>query len=340
MSSFEVPPRAERVAEKLADFAKEEEPEGRRRGDWSRAEARQAKRLGVVLLVIATFFVLELAGALAARSNVLKADALHLLMDVMALGMSLAAMHLAVRRPTSRFTFGLRRAEPVAAVFNAMLVIFATVEIVKDGVEALRGNPAPPAAGLMLVVAIAALAVNGISAWMLHDVMGHDHHGHAHAHDSPAGKGHHLNLKGARLHLVGDTLGSLAALVAAIILRCGGPASVDAIGSFIVAVILIIGAFGLLWDAMLVLLEAAPSHLPVERVRAAVAGVTGVLEVRDLHVWTLGAGHDAISVHLRCTADADDLGARVADHLRKQFQAKYVTVQVERGRSDDVSLLP
>src|SRR5678816_1456279 len=95
---------------------------------FTAAEARQARRLGVVLAIVATFFVFELLGAIFARSNVLKADALHLMMDVFALAMSLVAMRLAVVRPTPRFTFGLRRAEPVAAIFNAMLVLGATTE--------------------------------------------------------------------------------------------------------------------------------------------------------------------------------------------------------------------
>src|SRR5262249_60739319 len=98
----------------------------------------------MVLVLVAFFFVAELAGAIAARSEVLKVDALPLLMDVFALAMSLVAMRLAVRRPTARFTFGLRRAEPVAALFNAALVIVATIGIVREGIEGLRlGNEAP-----------------------------------------------------------------------------------------------------------------------------------------------------------------------------------------------------
>ncbi|MDB4995904.1 MAG: Cobalt-zinc-cadmium resistance protein CzcD, partial [Myxococcaceae bacterium] len=143
-------------------------PSERVEGTFTVQEARQAKRLTIVLAIIAMFFGLELAGALVARSNVLKADALHLLMDVFALAMSLLAMRLAVRRPTPRFTFGLRRAEPVAAIFNAMLVLGATIEIVRDGIEQLRGvGGEPPHAGLMLIVSIGALGVNGLSSWLL-----------------------------------------------------------------------------------------------------------------------------------------------------------------------------
>jgi len=325
----------------------------------------------VVLVLIGVFFVFELAGAIAARSQVLKADALHLLMDVLAISMSLVAMKLAVRRPTPRFTFGLRRAEPVAAIFNSLLVLVATVEIVKDAIEQLRGQGEPPAATIMLLVSMGALVVNGVSAWLLHDVIGHHGHGHGHAHDHGHGHahadhahgslplrgrvgvregthghahghdgesekgahvgGHGLNLRGARLHLLGDALGSLAALVAAIVIRAGGPPSVDAFASFLVAIILVLGALGLLRDATLVLLEASPVHLPVAAVRAIVRNFPGVREVHDMHVWTLGAGHDAIIVHVRSDDGDPELATRLGRKLRDEFSCEYVTVQVEKS---------
>ncbi len=359
------------------------------RGVFTAGEARQARRLTLVLFVIATFFVVELAGALVARSVVLQADAVHLLMDVFALAMSVLAMRLAVRRPTARFTFGLRRAEPVAAIFNAGLVLVATAEIVHEGVQALGGAPAPRA-DLMMVVATAALIVNGMSAWLLHDALKHGHGGHGHAHDpdnpedeegeaeggahahghaegdahahghdnahghedghgqgqgqgqgqeqeqgeaggkrKPKHAGHSLNLRGAWLHLAGDTLGSLAALVAAIVIRFGGPAAVDPIASFLVASILVFGALRLVRDAILVLMEAAPQHLPVGAVRAVVLATPDVVGIHDLHVWTLGAGHDAITVHVQARTNDAALAARVSRRLRKKFHVEYVTVQVD-----------
>jgi cation diffusion facilitator family transporter len=307
-------------------------------GSFTVGEARQAKRLFIVLVTIALFFVAELGGAIAARSEVLKVDALHLLMDVFALGMSLVAMRLAVRRPTARFTFGLRRAEPVAALFNAVLVIVATAGIVREGIEGLRTGSEAPNAGIMLYVAMGALLVNGISAWLIHGAIHHSHdgHAHAHAHHDPEHEhgakkkvhGHAMNLRGAWLHLLGDTLGSLAALAAAIVIRAGGPPSVDPLASFLVAAILLAGAFRLIRDATLVLLEAAPQHLPVGAVRNVVAAFPGVAHVHDLHVWTLGAGHDAITVHVQARPDAT-LARRLSDRLRARFDVEYVTVQVE-----------
>jgi len=311
-------------------------------GAFTPGEARQARRLATVLGLVSAFFVLELAGAIVADSVVLQADALHLLMDVLALGVSLFAMRLAVRRPTPRFTYGLRRAEPVAAIFSAVLVLATTVGIVIEGIVALHAK-VPPRATIMLVVATMALFVNGTSAWLLHDAIGHGHE-HAHDPDNPDdhdhdddhdhahgghGKGHTLNLRCAWLHLIGDTLGALAALVAALVIRFGGPASADPIASFIVAGILLFGSLRLLRDATLVLLEAAPRHLSVATIREIVASFPGVSAVHDLHVWTLGAGHDAVTVHVKTLSTDPTLGQRLGEKIRSTLKVEYVTVQVE-----------
>jgi cobalt-zinc-cadmium efflux system protein len=320
---------------------------------FTAGEARQARRLKMVLGLVGGFFVLELGGALWAESVVLQADAAHLLMDVLALGMSLFAMRLAVRRPTARFTFGLRRAEPVAAIFSALLVLATTAGIVVEGIEALGGQT-PPRATVMLVVAVMAIFVNGLSAWLLHDSMGHghahdpdnpdDHDDHEHRVD-PAGPpaehkahGHALNLRGAWLHLMGDTLGGVAALVAALIIRFGGSPKADPIASFAVAAILLFGSLRLLRDALLVLLEASPRHLPLATVRQLIVGFPGVVALHDLHVWTLGAGHDAVTVHVRADTLDPSFGQRLSERIRSVLGVEYVTVQVEVG--DEVCRAP
>jgi cation diffusion facilitator family transporter len=329
----------------------------RRHGEFTAGEARQAKGLATVLVIVAGFFGFELLGALVAHSVVLEADALHLLMDVLALAVSLVAMRVAVRRPTPRFTFGMRRAEPVAGIFNAMLVLAATAEILREAIEELHGG-GEPRAGIMLVVAVAALVVNGISAWLLHGVLhehGHDHaHAHGHDHDhadeharaasvatsarepgAPAAgapkkaRGHSLNLRGVWLHLLGDALGSVAALVAAIVIKLGGPVTIDAIASFVVAAILLFSAVRVVRDATLVLLEAAPVHIPVGAVREVILAFPGIAEVHALHIWTLGAGHDAITAHVRASAPDPTLARKLSLSLREAFEAEYVTVQVE-----------
>jgi len=303
----------------------------------AQTERRQARRLLVVLVVIALFFVVELVGAKLAQSDVLEADAFHLLMDVFALAISLGAMRVAAAHPSDRFTFGLRRAEPLAALFNGVLVVGVCAELIRDAIHDLV-NPTMPKQDIMLIVATLALVVNGISAWVLHGAMHvghrHDHH-HDHHHDDE-GEGHshghaaHLNLRGAWLHLLGDALGSLAAFVAGLAIKLGSSPLVDPIASFVVVAILLVGAYRLLRDAGANLLDAAPKHLPVAKVKKVLLAMEGVKDIHALHVWSLGTGHDAVSAHVIVDEAHLDLGAKAAQKLRHDLEIEYVTVQVEK----------
>lgn len=323
-------------------------------------ERRQSGRLVIILLMIGAFFFVELVGARMAQSDVLQADAFHLLMDVFAIAISLASLRIASRKPGRRYTFGLRRAEPLTALLNGILVLGVAAELVRDAIEHL-GQTSTPKTGLMLIIATAALVVNGLNAWLLHGVMGHhghdhgptpavkhdDAHGHAdapsnrpHAHDvhehdhdhdahGAVPHGHQLNMRGAWLHLIGDALGSVAAFAAGLAMRLGAPPIVDPLASFVVVAILVVGAVRLLRDAVMVLVDAAPAHLPVPDVEKALLGFEGVASVVSLHVWTLGTGHDAITAHVRSPSTDPTLGARACEALRKKFTVEYVTVQVD-----------
>lgn len=350
-------------------------------------ERRQSSRLLIIVGLIACFFVFELIGARMAKSDVLEADAFHLLMDVFAIAISLAALRIASRKPSRRYTFGLRRAEPLTALLNGILVLGVAAELVRDAIEHL-GETQVPKTGLMLIVATAALVVNGLNAWLLHGVMGHhghahgghdhghaghsghdhgshdhashdhgshDHAGHAHAHAHSDGAhpsnrpnahdvhehdhdhdahgavphGHQLNMRGAWLHLIGDALGSVAAFGAGLAMRLGAPPIVDPLASFVVVAILVVGAVRLLRDAVMVLVDAAPEHLPVPEIEKALLAFDGIKAVVSLHVWTLGTGHDAITAHVRSPSTDPTLGARACEALRKKFTVEYVTVQVD-----------
>lgn len=300
---------------------------------FTRAEAHQIRRLRAVFALTVVFVGFELAGALFARSQVLLADALHLLLDVLALALSIGAMRLAVRAPTDRFTFGLRRVEPLAALFNGLVVLVVALAIAREAVLDLESTTVPRPT-VMLLVAVAALLVHGLSAWLIHDAIehrepihdhGHDHdHGHEHAHRH----GHALNLRGVWLHLVGDVLGAITALVAAVVIQLGGPARVDAVGSLFVALILLVGAGKLLRDATWVLLDAAPAHLAAHVVRELVAADPGVAEVLQLRVWTLGAGHDAVAVEVRARVTDESLASRLRERIQHQLGAELVMVHV------------
>jgi cation diffusion facilitator family transporter len=298
-----------------------------------RPDARAASKLPYVLVATFGFFVTELIASYYAESKALRADAIHLLADVFAIAIAYTAFRLADRRPSARFTFGLRRIEAVAALVNAVLVLLGAGEIVHEGVSALREGAAPRP-GIMLAVAGAALLVHGLNATLLH----RDLHGHGHEHSSPhvhAGPGHRLHVRGAWLHVLGDALGAFCALVAAIAMRLGASPIVDPIASFAVAALLILGGVRLIREAALVLLEAAPRHLPIDDIEAAVCGVAGVECVHRLRVWSLGTGYDAIALHVSSAAGQDlSLAAKVERVLKARFHVDYVCVQVDPPEDD------
>jgi cobalt-zinc-cadmium efflux system protein len=307
-------------------------------------ERRQRRRLTFVLVITSLFFCVEYIGAWKSGSAVLQADALHLLMDIGALGLSLFAMRLARRPRTADRNFGYLRAEPLTALLNAVLVLATALEIVRDGASALVAHKQPEPT-IMLVVAAIALGVNGLSAWLIHGAMhgmpgahahahdhghthgndehGHDEHGHDHGH-----AGHSLNLRGVWLHLLGDALGSLAALVAALVIRFGGPAAIDPIASFFVAAILTVGGWRLLRDALRVLSDAAPK-LRKDGLREALAALPGVAAVVDLHVWTVGAGTHAAMVRLRAAPAASGLASKAATLLKREYGVEIANVQID-----------
>ena len=294
---------------------------------FTRAEAHQIRRLRAVFALTVVFVGFELAGALFARSQVLLADALHLLLDVLALALSIGAMRLAVRAPTDRFTFGLRRVEPLAALFNGLVVLVVALAIAREAVLDFASTTVPRPT-VMLIVAAAALLVHGLSAWLIHDAIEHRDPVHDHAHEHAHRHGHALNLRGVWLHLVGDVLGAITALVAAVVIQLGGPARVDAVGSLFVALILLVGAGKLLRDATWVLLDAAPAHLAAHVVRELVAADPGVAEVLQLRVWTLGAGHDAVAVEVRARVTDESLASRLRERIQHQLGAELVMVHV------------
>lgn len=260
------------------------EPEGSRARaprPWTAQERSQLRRVTVAAVVLALFFCFQMTGAILARSDVLRAEALHILTDVAALGLALLAMHAARHEVAGRFSYGLRRAEPIAALVNALVVLGATALLVTNAIDDLRTG-ATPDADIMLWVAICAVVINGASAWLIHGAIDPMHqHGHGvlhvhvpEAHDAHEDdhlceqghvyvpghelhEGHALNLRGAFLHLAGDAMGSTAAVVAALLVRLGISPKADPIAAFVVAGILVYAAGRLIRDAARALVDIA-----------------------------------------------------------------------------------
>lgn len=238
-----------------------------------------SKTLIVVLVMTALFMVVEAVAGYVSGSLALLADAGHMLIDVGALALTAFTAWLARKPASPTKTYGYLRMEIFAAVVNGAALIGIAVAVVREAIERLN---APPAirVDIFLIAAIAGLLINMVSLKMLH---GHRHGG--------------LNVRGAYLHVLGDLLGSVGALIAALIVMYTGWNLADPIMSILLSLLILGGAWQLLKESTAILLEAAPPHVPLDQVRQKLLAVDGVQDVHDLHVWTVTSGVVAMSGH-------------------------------------------
>ncbi len=277
--------------------------------------------LVIALAITSVFLVAEVVGGLLTGSLALLADAGHMATDVAALSLSLFAVWLARRPATPERSFGFYRAEVLAALVNAATLVAISVFIFWEAFQRL-GAPPEVDSGPMLAVAVAGLAANAASAWVLMRGGGHEEN---------------LNTRGAFLHVVGDMLGSVGAIAAALVMLATGWYLADPLLSAGIGALILWGSWRLLRESVDVLLEATPKGINPAAVRAAMERVPGVAGVHDLHIWTVTSGLIALSGHveLRSAANGD---VRQAWHgtllglttlLRDRFAISHVTLQPE-----------
>lgn len=280
-------------------------------GEVGRGEA--GGRLVLVLTITAIFMVAEVVGGLLSNSLALLADAGHMFTDVAALGLSVFAMRLAKAPQTTKRTFGLVRLEILAALVNGAALLVISGFIFLEAWERLR-EPVVIDGTIMLVVAALGLAVNVVGALLLH----------SHAHDN-------LNVRGAYLHVLGDLLGSVGAIIAGVVVLTTGWAPIDAIASAVIALLILYGAWNLVREAADVLLESVPSHVDMDAILAALSTIDGLEELHDVHVWTLTSGFVALSGH--GVIDDPTEHTRILEEVRARMRAhgiEHVTFQIEQ----------
>lgn len=272
-------------------------------------------RLKIALVATAFLAVLEVGGGIASHSLALLSDAAHVMMDVVALAIALAASIQATRPATERQTFGFARLEILAALGNGALLLAVTILIV---IEAIRRfvTPELPQGMVMIVIAAIGLAVNVAIGVMLMRA----------AHQT-------LNVRAALLHVGGDALGAIAVVAGGAVIALSGAAWVDPALSLFVSAIIVAGVVGIVRQATHVLLESAPDHAQIPAVRQRIRACDGVVEVHDLHVWSIGSGTHALSAHVvlddRRISEATAVLERINVAMRRDFDITHVTVQFE-----------
>lgn len=298
----------------------------------SAAAGGSTGRLRLALIATAAVAALEVAGGIRAGSLALLSDAAHVAMDVVALAIALAAAVAAKRPATQRQTYGFARYEILAALANGALLTAVTVLVVLEAVRRFA-HPETPAGGLMAAVAGIGLAVNlAVGALLLRGERAGHGHGHEHG---VSGPGHEpsLNLRAALLHVAGDALGGAAVVAGGLIIARTGAAWLDPLLSLLVSAIIVAGVVGIVRQATDVLLESAPGHAAVPAVRERITLVDGVVDVHDLHVWTIGSGSHALSAHVvlddRKLSEAGAILRSIDGALRAEFGIGHVTVQFE-----------
>ncbi len=276
----------------------------------ARPESGRALTWALVLTIVIA--VAEVVGGLLARSLALLADAGHMVTDAGALGLSLFALMMARRPPTAEKSFGYYRLEILAALLNGTLLIGLTVWIVAEAVGRLH-SPLAIRPGLMLAVAALGLAANLVAVSMLHRA-----------------KDENLNTRSAYLHILGDTLGSVGAIAAAGVILLTGWLPADPLISVAIAALILVSAVRLVWESVDILLEAAPGHVSLPDLQTAIAGVSGVTGVHDLHVWTVSNGIVAMSGHAT-VPDPRQQQAALEEICRRvrTFGIQHVTIQTE-----------
>lgn len=295
-------------------------------GDGARAERVALRPLAIALSITLALMAVEVVGGLLTNSLALLADAGHMATDAAALALSLFAVWLARRPATPSRSFGFYRAEVLAALVNAATLVAVSIFIFWEAFRRI-GSPPEVDSGPMLAVAVGGLAANAVSAWVLTRGGGHEHN---------------LNTRGAFLHVMGDMLGSVGAIAAALVMLATGWYLADPILSAGIGGLILWGSWRLLRESVDVLLEATPKGIDPAAVGAAMAGVPGVAGVHDLHVWTVTSGLIALSVHVEMGSGGEggDGGEAwqgtllaLTAMLRERFGISHVTLQPEEAHT-------
>ena len=278
------------------------------------AHGSARKALAIALALVLGYAGVEVVVGLAADSIALLADAAHMLSDALALGLALFAAWLAQRPATPERSFGWRRAEVLAALANAVALVALGLWIIWAAIGRFT-DPPEVTGGWVLAAGVAGFVVNLAAARVLH------------------GAGSGLNVRAALLHVFADLASSAGVVVAGLVLLVTGWPYADPITGLLIGVLVVLSTFGVLRETIGVLLEGAPSEIDAREVGAAIASAEGVVDVHDLHLWTITSGFPALSAHVFVAAGADchairrDLDAM----LRDRFGVTHTTLQVEHA---------
>ena len=289
-----------------------------------RRGAESVRKLKLALALTAVYMFAEAIGGWWTNSLALIADAGHMLTDVAALSLTLAAIWFASRPATAKKTFGYYRLEILAAFVNGIALVLISLWVIYEAYE--RWQTPPEIKGTALtIIAVGGLLVNIVCAGLLHG---------DHAHD--------LNMRSAWLHVIGDALGSVTAIAAGVLIVSLGWLWADAASSVLISLIIIVGAWNLIKESVNVLLEGTPAHINLKAVEETIRNTENVEDVHDLHIWTITSGMEALSVHIihRDEVSQKALLQNVRAKLHDEFGIDHLTIQMETLEEEHIEMHP
>lgn len=293
---------------------------GNHHGHSHGAGVTDERRIGWAFIIIFLFMFIEAAGGLIAGSLALLADAGHMVSDAAALGMSWVALRIGKRPADAVRSYGYQRIEVLVAFVNGCTLFVIAGWIVFEAVRRFTA-PVPVLGGTMLAVAIAGLLANIIAFFVLN-----------------GGNRNNLNMRSAWLHVLGDLLGFIVAIIAAGIILWTGWSPIDPILSVLVALLILKSAAGIVRSSAHILLEGTPPGLDLNALRADLAvAVPAVAEVHHVHAWSLTAEQSLVTLHVRCTPDADPVTVipAINSRLKDRFGVAHSTIQIDPADCPD-----
>lgn len=284
-------------------------------------QAKFKKKLKLILTLLILFFAIELTAGFLTNSLALISDAGHMLTDIFAITVSLLGFKIAQNKATKNKTYGFYRAEIIAAFLNGIMLMLISGYIIIEAFERLK-SPTPVKGFEMLIVAIAGLIINIIAGAILF----------------PERK-ENLNMRSAYLHVLGDTLGSIQAIIAGIIIITTQKYLVDTLASLAIAAVIAYSSIRLLKDSINILMEGVPADVDIDKVKKAILDVPGVMAIHDLHVWMLSSGKNVLTAHVSVKGEIDRrklsiLLNEIETSIKENANIDHITIQIEPATFD------
>ncbi|MBT3251514.1 MAG: cation transporter [Candidatus Marinimicrobia bacterium] len=263
------------------------------------------------------FFIIELFGGIYSNSLALLSDAGHMFTDVMALGLAIFASKIGEKIANAKWTYGFMRAEVIGAFINGATLVFICGFILIEAFERI-GSPQNILGGPMLIIAVSGLFANGISAWILSK----DHQDN-------------MNIKGAYLHLLADTLGSVGAIISGLAIWLWNFTVIDIIASIFIVILILIGTKSLLEQSVKLLMDTVPEHLDYNTIKESILSLEHIEQVHDLHIWSISQNKPSLSAHLKLCPECTETHhwskclKNTQTFLAKEYGIEHCTLQIE-----------